>query len=172
MPREQDLILDKDFQPVFIFLAGKTREFRVPSLCLHVFPTAALTSSNALRCLTNSSLGPKCRGKNPEGPSRDLRCRFKRRETENVCNYLALLCFAISEEQNHQEKRKNVGTGFGFHPCHFLHQPGIHCEQKLHFGHIAIHPSDVSRCSLAAAGGSSAAVVGYPACQSNVRPVC
>lgn len=59
VPREQILIMDEEFQLVFIFLAGKTREFRVSSLCLHVFLTAVLTSSKALRCLTSSSLGSK-----------------------------------------------------------------------------------------------------------------
>lgn len=104
-----------------------------PSLSLHVFPTAALTSSNTLRRLTNSSLSTKWGGlKNPQGPSRDLGCRFKRRETENVCNYLALLHLAISEKQNHQEKRKNVEAGFGFLVSSSI-QPGIHCEQKLRF---------------------------------------
>lgn len=52
----------KSFSLCLFFLAGKTREFRVPSLCLHVFPAAALTPSNTLRHLTNSSLGFKWRG--------------------------------------------------------------------------------------------------------------
>lgn len=70
-PREQNVILDEEFQPVYIFfLWGKTREFRVSSLCLHVFPAAALTSCNALRRLTNSSLGSKWKG--GKKPSRSI----------------------------------------------------------------------------------------------------
>lgn len=132
--------------------------------CVYMcFPAAALTSCDALRRLTNSSLGSKWKGgkKNPQGPSRDLGCRFKRGETENVCNCLALLCFAISEKQNHQERKKNVSTEFGSLVSSST-QPGIHCEQKLHFGHIAIHPSALSRYSLARAGGSGAALSDIP----------
>lgn len=61
-------------------------------------------------------------------------------------------------------------------PIGFSSLPGICSEQKLYFGHIAIHTSDLSRCSLPAArdgsgGGLQGHCVGYPACQSNVRAV-
>lgn len=59
VPREQIWSWMKSFSLCLFFLAGKTREFRVPSLCLHVFPAAALTPSNTLIRLTNSSLGFK-----------------------------------------------------------------------------------------------------------------
>lgn len=61
-------------------------------------------------------------------------------------------------------------------PIGFSSLPGIRSEQKLYFGHTAIHTSDLSRCSLPAGrdgsgGGLQGHCVGYPACQSNVRAV-
>lgn len=93
------------------------------------------------------------------------------RRDRNICNYLRYT--ALPLKKSRKNKSLNLAST---PPIGFSSLPGIRSEQKQYFGHIAIHTSDLSHCSLPAArdgsgGGLQGHCVGYPACQSNVRAV-